>query len=620
MITNLAFAYDYVSDIPWDKNPAFAFSDDTDKYLSAFKHVVEFIPTPDLKIRYTDMVWDFNPYFKHMNDDSVRIIFNGLPGDLVDYCKFFVLHKIMMNKKISTVNVRFSDFKSIINQINEESNGKSFVLITTDDLIDAVKSRNVSSSTAHNLYEALYQVYYFIINNYKIELPVDLGIIKELGVKAMKLTKTTVDEDKIPNIPEEFFKKIVSMATSVMRDEKEEYNIRAFCCELIMLTQLGLRLGDLTALTLDRLHSMELKKIHKTANYIHYSSLKPSKPHSPMLEFDIYCSPLCAEAYNTLKKIRNQCQFYKDNDFLFILDPVKNSRNDFPVSKNRFNLMYRQFLFNYLPEDAQRPWGVIKPVKYITWSKEKKQIIPYMLYVPDTRQYRVHLCTELYNHGVSLVFIQKYMGHLTAYMLGYYVRPKTDFQEDLDFSGKFIKEVAGDGITPLGGDNNGEELQTQIKAFINAGNYNVYDDIDEIMKAFGDKIVIRAKTGGVCVKTSLIPCSKDKRSDRIMCAYGLCPNLFHMFYMADVSYFNFKQMQKTYNANLKSGHKISAERELEKMKDVLHRRLIPELDQLDETMSKKGMDYVLEHYPMLYDIITNEANIRKEIATWMKKK
>lgn len=32
------------------------------------------------------------------------------------------------------------------------------------------------------------------------------------------------------------------------------------------------------------------------------------------------------------------------------------------------------------------------------------------------------------------------------------------------------------------------------------------------------------------------------------------------------------------------------------------------------------MDYVLEHYPMLYDIITNEANIRKEIATWMKKK
>ena len=60
-----------------------------------------------------------------------------------------------------------------------------------------------------------------------------------------------------------------------------------------------------------------------------------------------------------------------------------------------------------------------------------------------------------------------------------------------------------------------------------------------------------------------------------------------MFYMADVSYFNFKQMQKTYNANLKSGHKISAERELEKMKDVLHRRLIPELDQLDETMSKK---------------------------------
>ncbi|MFH5938700.1 hypothetical protein [Clostridium perfringens] len=35
------FAYDYVDDIPWDKNPAFAFSGDSNAYLDAFKNVVD---------------------------------------------------------------------------------------------------------------------------------------------------------------------------------------------------------------------------------------------------------------------------------------------------------------------------------------------------------------------------------------------------------------------------------------------------------------------------------------------------------------------------------------------------------------------------------------------------
>lgn len=620
MITNLAFAYDYVDKIPWDKNPAFAFSDDADKYLSAFQHVVECIPTPDLKIKYSDMIWDFNPYFKYINSNSIRVLFTDLPSELVDYCKFFVLHRIMMNKKISTVNIRYVDFKSIINQIISETDINTFTLITTDNLIDAIRRRNISPTTAHNLYESLYQVYYFIINNYKVELPVDLDVLKELGIKAKKLSKTTIDEDKLPNIPEEFFKKIVTTATTVMRDKKAEYNMRAFCCELIMLTQLGLRLGDLTALTTDRLYSMNLKNIDKTVNYIRYRSRKPSKPHSPMLEFDIYSSPLCTEAYNTLKRIRKRCEFYKNNDFLFILNNTQKSKNTFPVSNWRFNYWYKCFMYQYLKDDIMRPWDGISPILYDIWNGKTKQNDKITVYIPDTRQYRVHLCTELYNQGVSLVFIQKYMGHLTEYMLGYYVRPKTDFQEDLNFSEKFIKEVAGDGITPLGGDHNGSELQKQIKAFIEAGNYNVYDDIDEIMKAFGDKIVIRAKTGGVCVKTSLIPCSKDKRSNKIMCAYGLCPNLFYMFYMADISYLNFKQLQKTYKAAIDTGHKMAANNELNKLKDILHRRLIPELDQLDETMNKKGMEYVLEHYPMLHDIIANESSIRKEISTWMSMK
>ena len=68
---------------------------------------------------------------------------------------------------------------------------------------------------------------------------------------------------------------------------------------------------------------------------------------------------------------------------------------------------------------------------------------------------------------------------------------------------------------------------------------NIETDIDAIMETIGDKVIIRGKTGGVCIKTSFMPCSKDARTNELLCSYNLCPNLFHFYYMIDVSYLNF---------------------------------------------------------------------------------
>lgn len=81
-------AHEYVGDIPWDENPAFAFSDDAEQYLRAFKSVVDVIPVGGGKISFADEIWDFNPYFDGINDDSLKVQFIGLPQPLADYCKF----------------------------------------------------------------------------------------------------------------------------------------------------------------------------------------------------------------------------------------------------------------------------------------------------------------------------------------------------------------------------------------------------------------------------------------------------------------------------------------------------------------------------------------------------
>ena len=608
MITS-NLAYDYVDGIPWEKNPAFAFSNDAEAYLSAFRIAVDKIPVKDSLISFSDNTWDFNPYFRDQNNKSLKFLFDNCPEEIRDYAKFFVLYSIMGKTKISSTHVRFLSATGIIRNIMDNTSHKSIHVITTEDIKAEITRRDVSPSTAHNLYEAIYQLYYFMMNNYRLDLPVDLDQIKRLGVKEKKISKNAIDETKLPNIPEEYFCAILNKAIEVMRSKTEEYNARATACIIIMLSQLGMRIGDLMSLAPEQLFSKKLARSGNTAYYIHYEAHKPSKPHSPLLEFDIFSNSLCTEAYKTLKRLRQSCEFSSE-PFLYVLSHTQNAKDVFPVTNHRFNHEFKKFLYVYLYDDAVRDWdGIKKSLHFYTHCDKIR------LSTPDTRQFRVHLCTALYERGIPLIYIQRYMNHLSEYMLGYYVRPKDTYQENIAYSEKVIKEIVGDNTTPLG--LLGDDIKTNIQKFIADNHFNVQTDIDAIMRALGDKVIIRGKIGGVCIKTSLMPCSKDARTNEMLCAYNLCPNLFHFFYMADVTYINFQTMQDTYDANLKNGQTKAAQKEKIKIRDLLRRRLIPELDELDREISRKGKDTIIKQYPSLRDIIEGISGIREEVSSWM---
>lgn len=140
------------------------------------------------------------------------------------------------------------------------------------------------------------------------------------------------------------------------------------------------------------------------------------------------------------------------------------------------------------------------------------------------------------------------------------------------------------------------------------------------MVSLGDKVIICGKTGRVCIKTSLMSCSKDARTNEMMCIYNLCPNLFLFYYMIDVSYLNFQILQETYEISKTKGNIRAAQKELNKLKDLLRIRLIPELDELENEINRKGTDIIIEQYPSLRDIVLNKKTIRKEVELWMKKK
>ena len=76
-------------------------------------------------------------------------------------------------------------------------------------------------------------------------------------------------------------------------------------------------------------------------------------------------------------------------------------------------------------------------------------------------------------------------------------------------------------------------------------------------------------------------------------------------------------MQDSFSANMKNGNKRAAEKEMNKIRDLLRRRLIPELDELEKELSRNGKNTIIERYPDLRDIIEGMSGIRKEIQKWM---
>jgi len=608
-------AYDYVGDIPWDSTPVFAFSGQTDKYLEAFRNVVDKVPTRDMKISFTDNIWDFNPYFDGINAESYKLNFIDFPDSIRDYMKFYVLHSIMGRNKISTANARISVFKSIITRLMD-SPGSQLTLLTTNDFCQYIDNKDITATGKHDMYISSFMVLSFIKNNYRLPLLVDLPLLKQRAAEEKKRSKE--EANKLPDIPKEYFNAILNTAVRVMRDEKAEYNRRATACEIVMLSQLGLRTGDLMALRVsDRFKKTIPGSGHKVA-YIHYRSRKPSKPHDDMLEFDIFCTDLCSEAIDVLIKLRKSNPLAKDNDYLYVLLPGLNTKDELPVANYRFNTQYKLFLYEELKTSALLDWKGVKKTKFVPnnlrWSDENIT----MLSVPDTRQFRVHLCTSLYNdYNVPLEFIRRYMGHLSEYMMGYYVRPKDTYQEDIAYAEKAIREIAGKEDLRLLGGSSPDDLKENIKRFIAEKHIDVMTDTKAVVDAFGDKLIIRGKRGGMCIKTSIMPCAKDRRTNALYCSYNLCPNLFHFFYMADASYADFKTLQETYRVAKEHGHTREAEKELYKLRDLCGKSLIPELDELQQEIAKKGAGHVIEKYPTLLPIVENLHGIRKEVAEWM---
>lgn len=237
-----------------------------------------------------------------------------------------------------------------------------------------------------------------------------------------------------------------------------------------------------------------------------------------------------------------------------------------------------------------------------------------VLSYPVTHQFRVNVCTELYHKDVPLQYINQYMAHLSSDMQDYYVRPKKSYQENVIYSKEVLKDIITGESKLLG--KNTESLNLKIKEFIEKGKFNIAKDLDEIIDNLIKKIPIREKLGGICIKSSMLrDCSKDSKTDEFYCSYGICPNHFHLFYMADITFERYLSLKKTYSYNKDNGFFRQSEKEKYKLINLIKEMLLPELDELKIEINKKGKNQIISKYKKLTYIINNYDDIYKAVSS-----
>lgn len=146
---------------------------------------------------------------------------------------------------------------------------------------------------------------------------------------------------------------------------------------------------------------------------------------------------------------------------------------------------------------------------------------------------------------------------------------------------------------------------------------------------------IRQKSGGVCIKSSMLrDCSHDAPTNEFYCAYGVCPNIVHFYYMADISYERCKSLAVVIERNRERHAQLLAEqgnslmkseravypKQIQKNINMLYsittNQLLPELEDLKRAIEEYGVEAVYIRHPEVQEIAENYESILEEALLW----
>jgi integrase len=581
------------------------------------------LPFKNKTIYFTDNKWDLSSFtILNIQRKNLRFNFTRVQTYYQDELKKFVLVKILENKaKLTSINRIFNELALYFNFLYS-NNIFNIKEVNFKNLKEFLSSReNISMSALKHSKSSLKNFYNYYAANYENILTEKMEeILKPLDTRIMKAIQ---NQNKTPDIPNNYFDSLIKSILKIFDDPDELMHIKATGCIIMILSQTGLRISEVLALEIDALKSINID--NNETNYLLYKTWKRERGENKYSIEKTYVNQLTKKAFLLLLNLHRERRKKINISYLYTGNKILHDSDYYPVDSNAFLRYQKEFYINFdkylptidVPINKQASLNTIKITKdyerFLNIIGKKGKTLTY----PKNQQYRVHMCTELYNKGVPLKYIQKFMGHLSSDMQDYYIRPKNQIQENIEFSKKTIEDIITGKLTLLGSNSN--DFTNKIHEFIEKNKFNVKKDIDTIVDSLIKKIPIRQKSGGVCIKSSVLrECSIDAKTNEFYCAYGVCPNVFHFFYNIDISYRKVKELSKSIKINSKNGFVKQVQKEKNMLFTVILNQFEPEFKELKKEIIKKEIEDIYIEYPNIKYIVENINQIEQEVSKCKK--
>ncbi|MBM7607247.1 integrase [Lysinibacillus composti] len=441
---------------------------------------------------------------------------------------------------------------------------------------------------------------------------------------------------KTPNIPDRIYKAIIRQALLDLDNKELNLIDRMTAGLIILLSQIGLRIGEALLLEIGRLKEEVIFDGTKKAYKLEFWTYKTTGIKGKWTI--TFMTPLAIKAYKKLEEL-GTTRRGNGGKYLY-----PNSNGDMYTPKSWSNNSHRFFVRNQevlgLNNLTDNELKQVVEVEINQWMVEhiaflSRNDIGKTFYKVNAHQYRVAVCNYLRKKpGINLQWIKKHMNHLEEDMTIHYFRDDDVIQETLlkrtsengDFLETKKENILDEDIRKELDDPYFIEAYNTINKFLKKKRLKIYKDLNEIINTFKNSPILDSEIG-FCTNAMERLCERQEKLNQLEKWSYLRPQVpditnFNQTYKRLITKLELVKHNKSV-ASEDSRYLREYELQLNTFNQYYNNKFMPEFELLKKNIENVGMNKVILNNPHLESIIYRFNEIEKvemESREWLGNK